>query len=157
MTIKVEGYQASLLQLLPVVLQNFQQGRRHYDLMARLIEPLPEAYLRDMAQYFSNLHVSYPAPALNATGVPAVGAEIGLQAMERGKHLVMMNVEADVTIGSYLKHEADKRKNIPTAEFQSVVQREHQQPVQVTYERGAPAGPLQPERNARNLQRSYNY
>jgi len=27
-----------------------------------------------------------------------------------------------------LKHADDKRKNIPTAEFQSVVQREHQQP-----------------------------
>jgi adenine-specific DNA-methyltransferase len=49
-----------------------------------------------------------------------------------------------------LKHADDTRKNIPTAEFQSVVQREHQQPVQVTYERGAPAGPLQAERNARN-------
>ncbi|MFM7010403.1 MAG: site-specific DNA-methyltransferase, partial [Betaproteobacteria bacterium] len=51
------------------------------------------------------------------------------------------------------------RKNIPTAEFQSVVQREHQQQMQVTYARtpdapqetrGAPAGPLQAERNARN-------
>jgi adenine-specific DNA-methyltransferase len=49
-----------------------------------------------------------------------------------------------------LKHADDTRKNIPTAEFQSVVQREHQQPVQVTYERGAPAGPLQGERNDRN-------
>jgi adenine-specific DNA-methyltransferase len=49
-----------------------------------------------------------------------------------------------------LKHADDTRKNIPTAEFQSVVQREHQQPVQVTYERGAPAGPLQTERNDRN-------
>jgi len=45
---------------------------------------------------------------LDATGVPAVGAEIGLAAMEHGKHLVMMNVEADVTIGAYLKHEADR-------------------------------------------------
>ncbi len=43
---------------------------------------------------------------IDATGVPAVGAEIGLRAMEHGKHLVMMNVEADVTIGAYLKHEA---------------------------------------------------
>jgi adenine-specific DNA-methyltransferase len=59
-----------------------------------------------------------------------------------------------------IKHQADKRKNIPTAEFQSVVQREHQEQVQVTYARtpdlphtpsGAPAGPLQAERNARNL------
>ena len=45
---------------------------------------------------------------LDATGVPAVGAEIGLSAMERGKHLVMMNVEADVTIGAYLRAEAER-------------------------------------------------
>ncbi len=45
---------------------------------------------------------------IDATGVPAVGAEIGLRAMERGKHLVMMNVEADVTIGSYLRREAER-------------------------------------------------
>ena len=43
---------------------------------------------------------------IDATGKPAVGAEIGLAAMEHGKHLVMMNVEADVTIGAYLKREA---------------------------------------------------
>ncbi|MBN7775863.1 Gfo/Idh/MocA family oxidoreductase [Nitratireductor aquimarinus] len=43
---------------------------------------------------------------IDATGKPAVGAEIGLSAMEAGKHLVMMNVEADVTIGAYLKREA---------------------------------------------------
>ena len=45
---------------------------------------------------------------VDATGVPAVGAEIGLRAMERGKHLVMMNVEADVTIGAYLRGEAER-------------------------------------------------
>jgi len=45
---------------------------------------------------------------IDATGKPAVGAEIGLGAMEHGKHLVMMNVEADVTIGAYLKHAAQK-------------------------------------------------
>lgn len=45
---------------------------------------------------------------IDATGVPAVGAEIGLRAMEHGKHLVMMNVEADVTIGCYLKQQADR-------------------------------------------------
>lgn len=45
---------------------------------------------------------------IDATGVPSVGAEIGLRAMEHGKHLVMMNVEADVTIGAYLKSEADR-------------------------------------------------
>ena len=45
---------------------------------------------------------------VDATGKPAVGAEIGLTAMEHGKHLVMMNVEADVTIGAYLRREAGR-------------------------------------------------
>ena len=45
---------------------------------------------------------------VDATGIPAVGAEIGLQVMERGKHLVMMNGEADVTIGAYLRSEAER-------------------------------------------------
>jgi predicted homoserine dehydrogenase-like protein len=45
---------------------------------------------------------------IDATGRPAVGAEIGLVAMEHGKHLVMMNVEADVTIGAYLQREAQR-------------------------------------------------
>ena len=45
---------------------------------------------------------------IDATGVPAVGAEIGLRAMEKGKHLVMMNVEADITIGAYLNSEAKR-------------------------------------------------
>jgi predicted homoserine dehydrogenase-like protein len=45
---------------------------------------------------------------IDATGRPAVGAEIGLLAMEHGKHLVMMNVEADVTIGAYLQRQAKR-------------------------------------------------
>src|SRR5690606_25613643 len=45
---------------------------------------------------------------IDATGKPAVGAGIGLSAMQQGKHLVMMNVEADVTIGMLLRHEADR-------------------------------------------------
>ncbi|GAB2909320.1 NAD(P)H-dependent oxidoreductase [Paraburkholderia jirisanensis] len=45
---------------------------------------------------------------IDATGKPAVGAQIGLAAMEHGKHLVMMNVEADVTIGAYLRREAER-------------------------------------------------
>jgi predicted homoserine dehydrogenase-like protein len=45
---------------------------------------------------------------VDATGIPSVGAEIGLAAMECGKHLVMMNVEADVTIGAYLRSEAER-------------------------------------------------
>jgi predicted homoserine dehydrogenase-like protein len=45
---------------------------------------------------------------IDATGKPGVAADYDLMAMEHGKHLIMMNVEADVTIGPYLKKEADR-------------------------------------------------
>jgi predicted homoserine dehydrogenase-like protein len=45
---------------------------------------------------------------IDATGKPGVAADFDLLAMEHGKHVVMMNVEADVTIGPYLKKEADR-------------------------------------------------
>jgi predicted homoserine dehydrogenase-like protein len=45
---------------------------------------------------------------IDATGKPGVAADFDLMAMEHGKHLVMMNVEADVTIGCYLKRQADR-------------------------------------------------
>ena len=45
---------------------------------------------------------------IDATGKPGVAADYILCAMEHGKHIVMMNVEADVTIGPYLKSEADR-------------------------------------------------
>ncbi|MET3927964.1 NAD(P)H-dependent oxidoreductase [Devosia sp. 2618] len=45
---------------------------------------------------------------IDATGKPGVAADYCLSAMEHGKHLVMMNVEADVTIGPYLKAQADR-------------------------------------------------
>jgi predicted homoserine dehydrogenase-like protein len=45
---------------------------------------------------------------IDATGKPGVAADHDLVAMQHGKHLVMMNVEADVTIGPYLRHEADR-------------------------------------------------
>ena len=43
-------------------LLNFREGRRHYGLMTQLIDPLSDAYLLEMAQYFSALEVPYPAP-----------------------------------------------------------------------------------------------
>lgn len=46
---------------------------------------------------------------IDATGIPEVGAQTGVKAIENNKHLIMMNVEADVTIGPYLKHLADKQ------------------------------------------------
>ena len=39
---------------------------------------------------------------IDATGNPNVGAEVALATIAARKHMVMMNVEADVTIGAYL-------------------------------------------------------
>lgn len=46
-------------------LRNFAQGRRHYELMARLVDPLTDAYMGEMAQYFADLKLPYPAPTAN--------------------------------------------------------------------------------------------
>lgn len=43
---------------------------------------------------------------IDATGNPEAGARVALAAIHARKHIVMMNVEADVTIGSYLAEEA---------------------------------------------------
>ena len=43
-------------------LVNFRERRRHYGLMTQLIAPLSDAYLMEIAQYFSNLDLPYPAP-----------------------------------------------------------------------------------------------
>ncbi|MDC1541942.1 SAF domain-containing protein [Candidatus Pseudothioglobus singularis] len=39
---------------------------------------------------------------VDATGVPEVGANIALAALQARKHLVLLNVEVDITIGSYM-------------------------------------------------------
>jgi cytochrome c553 len=43
-------------------LLNFRDGRRHYGLMARMVDPLSEAYLLEIAQYFASLDLPYPPP-----------------------------------------------------------------------------------------------
>src|SRR6056297_837403 len=45
---------------------------------------------------------------IDATGVPEVGAEVGLNSIMNGKDIVMMNVEADVVIGPILNKMAKK-------------------------------------------------
>ncbi len=44
---------------------------------------------------------------IEATGVPEAGIIHALAAFERGRHVVMVNVEADVLCGPYLKEKAD--------------------------------------------------
>lgn len=46
---------------------------------------------------------------IDATGVPEAGAELGMAALDAGKHLVMMNVEADVTVGAMMQDIAAKK------------------------------------------------
>ena len=61
-------------------LLNFRDGRRHYGLMAQLVEPLSDAYLMEIARYFSALEVPYPPPA--AATAPAA-------LLQRGRQLVL--------------------------------------------------------------------
>lgn len=41
---------------------NFREGRRVYPAMTRLIDPLSDAYLKEIASHFSSLDLPYPAP-----------------------------------------------------------------------------------------------
>jgi len=60
-------------------LLNFREGRRHYGLMARLLEPLSDAYLFEIAQHFASLDLPYPPPqASNAAP----------ELLQRGRELV---------------------------------------------------------------------
>ena len=63
-------------------LKNFAEGRRHYGLMTRLVDPLSDAYLRDMANHFASLKLPYPAPAPSpsrtAPALLARGQELAL-------------------------------------------------------------------------------
>ncbi len=45
---------------------------------------------------------------VEATGTPAAGAAHAMAAIAHGKHVVMVNVEADVTVGAILRHQADQ-------------------------------------------------
>jgi predicted homoserine dehydrogenase-like protein len=45
---------------------------------------------------------------IDATGSPALGAAITMECLERKKHIVMMNVECDITIGPLLRRKAEQ-------------------------------------------------
>ncbi len=52
--------------------------------------------------------------AIDVTGVPEVGVKIATDALKNHKHVVMMDVETDVVIGSYLKKLGDQNGVIYT-------------------------------------------
>lgn len=59
-------------------LVNFQQGRRQYPLMVYMVDHLPDAYLKEIADHFASLHPPY-APLQPVRASPAV--------LERGRVL----------------------------------------------------------------------
>ncbi|WP_338050901.1 MULTISPECIES: c-type cytochrome [Ramlibacter] len=75
---KPEGYLFN--QLL-----NFRDGRRHYGAMTRLLDPLSDAYLQQIARHFASLEVPYPPPT-----APRVPAEL----LERGRRIALEGVPA---------------------------------------------------------------
>jgi predicted homoserine dehydrogenase-like protein len=52
---------------------------------------------------------------VDATGIPLVGARVATHAIVARKHVVMLNVEADVTIGRLLRHWAEQAGVVYTA------------------------------------------
>ena len=60
-------------------LLSFRDGRRQYALMANLLAPLTDAYLREIAEHFASLDIPYPPPQ------PATAR---VEALTRGQALV---------------------------------------------------------------------
>lgn len=61
-------------------LLHFRDGRRHYGLMAGLLDTLSDAYLYELAQHFASLDVPYPPPQRST--LPA-------QVLQRGRELTL--------------------------------------------------------------------
>ena len=61
-------------------LLHFRDGRRHYGLMTRLLDPLSDDYLQEIARHFASLDLPYAAPPV-PRAAPAL--------LERGRVLAM--------------------------------------------------------------------
>ena len=68
-------------------LLNFRDGRRHYGPMVALVSPLPEAYLREIAEHYASRQLPYAPP-------PRADADAG--SLARGRQLAL---EGDATRG----------------------------------------------------------
>lgn len=61
-------------------LLNFRDGRRHYGPMVTMVTPLPEAYLREIADYYAGRKLPY---------APPLPAEADAMSLARGKKLAL--------------------------------------------------------------------
>lgn len=68
-------------------LLNFRDGRRHYGPMVAMVTPLPESYLREIADYYAGRRLPYPAP---------LPAEADGASLARGRQLAL---EGDASRG----------------------------------------------------------
>ena len=64
-------------------LLNFRAGRRNYPMMTYMVDHLPDAYLHEIAEYFSELHPPYPPPAAGSANSASAAM------LERGHELVL--------------------------------------------------------------------
>ncbi|MFC0131952.1 cytochrome C [Massilia eurypsychrophila] len=64
---------------------NFREGRRQYPLMTYMVDYLPDAYLREIAEHFAAQHL--PAPPIQPTAVSQA-------VLERGRQLVLQGDSA---------------------------------------------------------------
>jgi len=63
-------------------LRNFRDGRRNYPMMTYMVDHLPDAYLREIADYFAAQHPPYPPPQAGS------GASATAASLARGQALV---------------------------------------------------------------------
>jgi cytochrome c553 len=63
-------------------LRNFREGRRNYPMMTYMVDHLPDAYLREIADYFAAQHPPYPPPQAGS------GASATTASLARGEALV---------------------------------------------------------------------
>jgi cytochrome c553 len=64
---------------------NFREGRRQYPLMTYMVDHLPDAYLHEIADYFSTQHLKAP---------PVQPTAVSQAVLERGKQLVTQGDKA---------------------------------------------------------------
>lgn len=59
---------------------NFKEGRRQYPMMAYMVDRLPDAYLKEIAEHFAAQHLAPP---------PVQAADASAAVLERGRQLVL--------------------------------------------------------------------
>jgi cytochrome c553 len=61
-------------------LVNFRDGHRQYPMMTYMVDQMSDAYLKELADYFSSLHPPYPPPQT---------ISVGKEQLERGRQLAL--------------------------------------------------------------------